>query len=244
MKHAVPSPFAAAALVAFSLLAPSCVFDTGVRGSGNVVEETRNVAPFEAVEAGGRFHVVLTQGPAGPLRLQGEDNILPRIRAEVRNGTLKLHSRDKLGRIEPIVVHASSPTLTRAELSGAGKLRTEGTVTGEALKLSISGAGSIDADLAVERLDVAISGAGEARLRGSARVFSFSASGAGELEARALRCQDVDVSISGAGSATVNASGTLKADISGAGSVRYAGQPAVVEQDVSGAGSVRALDPS
>lgn len=244
MKSAFPSPFAAAALVALSLTAASCVLDTGVRGSGHVVEETRTVAPFEAVEAGGRFHVVLTQGPAGPLRLEGEDNILPRIRTEVRNGTLKLHSRDKLGRIEPIVVYASSPTLTRAELSGAGKLRTTGTLTGRELRLAISGAGSIDADLTVDRLDVAISGAGEARLRGSARAFSFSASGAGECEARELRCEDVDVTISGAGSATVHASGTLKADISGAGSVRYAGQPAVVEQDVSGAGSVRALDPS
>ena len=63
-------------------------------------------------------------------------------------------------------------------------------------------------------------------------------SGAGDIKAGDLKATAADVQISGAGNATVWATGELKARVSGAGDVRYKGQPRV-DQKVSGVGSIK-----
>lgn len=236
-----PSRFVLAFLVSLLLL-PSCWFVGGVNGSGRMTEETRQLEAFHSIQAGGRFELRISQGPAEPLRLEGEDNILPLVRSTVRNGVLHLDTEEQLGRIKPIVVHASATEWRSLSLSGAGKLITETPVRGATLRLRISGAGEIKAQVDLGELDLEVSGAGNCQLSGSARNVSFRASGAGDLDALRLRSENASIRISGAGSANVHATGRLEATISGAGSVRYAGNPETVQKSVSGAGSIKALE--
>jgi hypothetical protein len=67
-------------------------------------------------------------------------------------------------------------------------------------------------------------------------------SGACDLKARALQTRIVQISITGAGSAQVNAADTLRVAITGAGDVTYFGNPKTVEKHISGAGSIRHKD--
>jgi hypothetical protein len=237
-----PGGSSLALATALLLLLPSCWFVGGVNGSGNRVEETRSVNVYHSIHAGGRFDLRLIQGPAAPLRLEGEDNILPLIESEVRNGVLHLDTEERLGRVQPIVVHAHAPEWRSIELSGAGSMQSETPLTGGSLRMRISGAGDIDAQVDVQELELEVSGAGECRLSGAARNVQFRASGAGDLDALRLRSENSTIRISGAGNAKVYVTGRLDATISGAGSVRYAGQPESVQQDVSGAGSIKALE--
>ena len=61
-------------------------------------------------------------------------------------------------------------------------------------------------------------------------------------KARGLQARIVEISITGAGSAVVNASNTLRVAITGAGDVTYFGNPKTVERHISGAGSIRHKD--
>lgn len=241
--HGSPTiPFSVLLMLMMVPCLSSCGFAGGTNGSGNRIEEARPVDAYHSIQAGGRFELRLTQGPSGPVRLEGEDNILPLIESSVRGGVLYLDTEERLGRVQKIVVHASAPEWKSVALSGAGSMIGETPLSGKALRMRISGAGDVEAQVDVQDLEVEISGAGDASLSGSARKLQFKASGAGDLDALRLRCQDASVRISGAGSANVHVSGHLEASISGAGSVRYAGQPASIDQSVSGAGSIRALE--
>jgi hypothetical protein len=60
----------------------------------------------------------------------------------------------------------------------------------------------------------------------------------GELDARGLKCEDVDIDMSGMGSASVYASESVDADMSGMGSIDVYGSPKDVKKDKSFMSSV------
>ncbi len=59
-----------------------------------------------------------------------------------------------------------------------------------------------------------------------------------ELDARDFACDKVEMSVSGAGKASVCATSSLAARISGAGKIECYGRPGRVTEDISGAGKV------
>lgn len=71
-------------------------------------------------------------------------------------------------------------------------------------------------------------------------VFISTHSGSGRYEAADLESAEVEVRISGTGSATIRERECLNANISGSGSVRYIGRPAVW-QTTSGSGKVEPI---
>ena len=65
--------------------------------------------------------------------------------------------------------------------------------------------------------------------------------GASDLDARNLQAADLTVELSGASGATVSVSDTISAELSGASTLRYGGNPHFVRRDVSGASSIERL---
>ncbi len=59
-----------------------------------------------------------------------------------------------------------------------------------------------------------------------------------ELDARDFACDNVEMSVSGAGKASVCATSSLAARISGAGKIECYSHPGRVTEDISGAGKV------
>ncbi len=76
-------------------------------------------------------------------------------------------------------------------------------------------------------------------MEGQARDFDGNISGSGKMSAANLLANNVDMNVSGSGSAEVYCSGILNAEISGSGKIYYTGNPDKVNSDVSGSGSVK-----
>src|SRR5687768_12132665 len=73
-----------------------------VAGSGVRTSVTRSVATFDHVDVGGAYDVVVRVGAAPSVVLEGDDNLLPLIRTEVRDGTLHIDSEDDMRSRDPI----------------------------------------------------------------------------------------------------------------------------------------------
>lgn len=114
------------------------------------------------------------------------------------------------------------------------------TITVETLDLiRSSGANEFQvADLKGESLEVALSGSSNMTLDGAVDRLAAKIDGASGLLARQLKSKQVAVAISGAGSAEVHASERLQGDISGVGSIRYAGNPGEVVRNIMGWGDI------
>jgi hypothetical protein len=215
------------------------------RGSGHVIEKKFQVGDFHAIDLSGVGVLRITQGAPAALRIEAEDNVMPRLRAKVENSKLSLYFVDDMKRknilpTKEIVYHVTVPQLDAVKVSGAGKVFCE-ELKGKTLTLDLSGASRVDMALHVDALNLVISGAGSSSFRGRADSQRVNISGTGKFLAKDLAGQTADITISGAGSGEVNVSEKLDVEISGAGSVRYKGDPHVTPE-ISGAGKVSRLD--
>jgi hypothetical protein len=216
-------------------------FGPGVSGSGNVVTETRKVSNFDAVNVEYPAQVTIKQGDIGSLKIKAEDNLLPNLKTEVKNGTLEIFYKktgDKhVNPTKPVVITITVKDLKEVDFSSAGELTIDGLKTAN-LDVSLNGAGNLELnDVNIKKLSVDLSGAGSVTASGMANDLDVNISGFGDFKGAELHSQTANVNISGAGSATVWVDDELDANISGAGSINYYGSPNVSKQ-VSGVGDV------
>ena len=216
----------------------------GSRGAGEVVSESRPVSGFDRVHVKGAGALLISQGDAEGLTIEAEENILPLIISEIRDGELTIgFERDgpKPARTTgPITYSLSAKELRAIRRSGAGDTRAA-RLAAARLAIAVDGAGNVTVDdLGADDLRVEIAGAGSCDLAGEVARQEVAINGAGEYRAEGLASGDARIEISGAGRATVRVSDHLAVKIAGAGSVGYIGDPQV-QRTIAGAGFVRRL---
>lgn len=236
-------------LVCGMLFALSAVFLSGCVGinfspyepvawgsDSEAVTQSYHVGAYDAVSLSGGFSVVYTAAEECAVSIGAWEELLQYITVTVDNGVLKADmERTFNGRVP--VLYLSAPTLNALSVSGATSLTECDTIRGDAFLLDISGAGDFELDLDVDFFEMKSAGASSVRLSGSARTAAIDISGASDISAFDLVTQTAAVNISGIGSCDIYCSGTLDIDISGAGSLRYRGDPSI-HQDISAIASV------
>lgn len=83
-----------------------------------------------------------------------------------------------------------------------------------------------------------LSGSGSITLEGYCQNFESQISGSGKIHGYALVANSANATISGSGDLEIFVNNTLTANISGSGSVRYKGNPPIVNSNISGSGRV------
>jgi hypothetical protein len=210
-----------------------------VHGSGNVHIEDRQVSGFDGVSVSGGGELILTQGDEEALTIETDDNLLPLIQSEVRNGRLSIGPRNvNLRPTKSVRYQLKLKKLNDLELSGSVRVEADHIQT-ERLALSISGSGNMNvAHLETQVLSTHISGSGSTSASGRAETQDIHISGSGDHHASDLKSSKAVASISGSGHASLWVTETLTAHISGSGSVEYRGD-ARVNSHLSGSGKVR-----
>lgn len=209
------------------------------RGSGNITTETRQVNDFDRVVLTGIGDLVLIQGDTESLEIEAEDNVIPRITSEVKNGTLEIGFDTRT----VIPTKSVKFTLTMRDIRG---LETKGVsninandITTDSMDLGISGTGNIHMrDLSTEQVTVNVSGAGSLTLDGKTREQKITLSGAGSYDGEDLESSTAEITITGLGTTTVWVTENLDVTISGTGGVDYYGNPQVSQQ-ISGLGRLK-----
>jgi hypothetical protein len=219
----------------------------GPFATGDVVRDDRTVSTFESISIAYPADVTITQRSKEGVSIEAPSDILPEIITEVRNGVLHIEPPRGLTALHrprggPVQIEITVVGLSSIQFSSAGKVDVLDLSTDD-LHVDDSGAGQFRLDnLSTTHLGIDLSGAGSlsAGGRSIAESVDVNLSGVGNYDGAELRSATADVSISGAGSATVWVDERLTADVSGLGSVRYYGHPSVTQR-VSGLGSVQAL---
>ena len=151
-----------------------------------------------------------------------DENLLPYVENRISDNVLRLRTRERLRPTHGIKVIVSSRSLNGADLSGAVDLIAK-QVSGPKFYLQSRGASDVTVDGNVEQL-------------------LADMTGASDLKAKGLQAKTVEISTTGAASAYVSATDTLRVSITGAGDVTYYGNPKTIEKHVTGAGSIRRKD--
>jgi hypothetical protein len=195
-------------------------FGPGIRGSGKVVSESRNVSGFREVVLNGSGNVNIEVTGTESLTIEADDNLLPYLTSDVSGNRLTLGTKDNTN-VSPskeVTYKLTVKDLNNIALAGSGNISGR-NFKSDHLKATISGSGNIALDGTADQSEVTIAGSGN-------------------YESPNLKSKIVKVSIMGSGDADLNASEKLEANIGGSGSIRYSGDAAVT-QNIGGSGSVQ-----
>ncbi len=199
-----------------------CTFDfVGEAGSGVKKTETRDVEPFDQIEASGAATVNVHFGKQPSLTITTDDNLLELIETKVSDGKLTIQPIKSISPRVGVLVDVTTTDLKSLEGSGAVEFNVRSAKL-DSLTVRFSGASTLTADGTANKLDISVSGSGK-------------------IDAENLKAKTVKFSLTGAGTGKVYASDSLDASISGAARLTYFGNPHVT-QEVSGVGSVVAGD--
>ena len=204
-------------LLLAALLLASC--GAGARGSGRVVSESRPVSNISSVTLRGVGTLIVTQRDQEALTITADDNILPLLSSTVTGGRLALGPSSGAGiaNVQQLTYRLTVRQLRSVEVSGAADVEL--------------------LDMRTDRLAVAIDGTSDVSVTGQAAALDLTISGAGSFKGAGLTSAAATVRVRGSGGAVVRVSDTLDARVSGAGDVRYIGDPQVTQQ-ITGAGTV------
>jgi len=233
-------------LIAASLvLALSACTINVVTGSGKSINQQRSVSGFTNVVFGGLGELTLVQGSTEGLKIDAEDNIMERIRTEVKNGTLTIgfdreNWQDMVRPTKTIKYTLTYKNLASLELTGAGNAVAE-SLKSTNLSLKITGAG----DIKIQKLEATsvvsvLGGAGNFDLSGKVTRQEVTLSGVGNYGAGNLESLTAKVTLTGASGGTVWAKDALEVTITGAGSVGYYGTPKITKT-ITGLGVLNSL---
>jgi HSP20 family molecular chaperone IbpA len=194
-------------------------FRSGVKGSGNIASETRDVGSFSGVDVSGVFQVEITAQKDFAIEIEADDNLLSLIKTEVRGGVLRIETEKRVSTSNPLKIRISAPDIENIEASGASRVSLAG-VNNDELRVDTSGASKIN-------------------ISGETANLTIEVSGASSIDAENLKAENANVDASGASHVSVFAVNELKSDASGASKIVYSGSPKNIEKKSSGASSVR-----
>lgn len=202
-----------------AIMLSGCRYGRGVRGNGHITEKEFNVPEFDRIDLGGIYSVDISIGGTQSIVVKAEENLMKYLVVKVRNHRLILDTKRNISPRKGIKVVIVTKALHGIQASGASYVEAT--------------------DIKTDVLNLGISGASKIEISGKANELSLDVSGAGNLYAKKFICQNITADISGAAHAIVNATDKLYADISGAASLSYYGEPKNINYDISGAGSIK-----
>lgn len=215
-----------------------------IKGSGNIIQETRDVNKINAVSLSSIGELTIINGDKEELVIKADENLLPYITTKVNNGQLTIGTKNGININPSSKIHYTlyvTGKITTLDVSGLGNIITDKIET-DRIYLEVSGSGNIRVDeLISEKADSTVSGLGSIEIeKGKIGDHTIEISGSGQLKASDVENEQCEINISGLGSARVWVTERLNAEISGSGNIEYYGNPRI-QQNVSGLGKIRSM---
>ncbi len=215
----------------------------GTRGSGIKLSESRKIAEFNEIDVSGGVTLEVKKGPPS-LTIEGDDNVVPLWRTEVKNGRLIIerNSKEWLSTKNSITVRVTTPSLKRLEASGGVDVSLENVAEAK-FALELSGGVELSApQLAVDSLSVDASGGATLVISGTAREAKLDLSGGVDVKAKELQVAQLAIDASGGCEVEVTAKESVTGEASGGVDLAIHGNPPKSRVHTSGGADIRYVD--
>jgi hypothetical protein len=221
-----------------------------IRGSGNVVEESRAVSGITGVNLATLGQLTVEVGDRESLRIEAEDNLMEYIESDVRSGELKIETQSdiRLDPSRPVNYYLTVTSLDSIRISSSGDIEAPDLESGR-FNINVASSGNLKmGNLEADRLTVRISSSGDVAMGvlsadtlevditstgdldiagGEVKTQNITISSSGKYTAQDLTSEEADVRLSSSGSATIWVTNRLQATLNSSGDVRYRGNPTV-----------------
>ena len=210
-------------LLAIIALTTSCSWDFGEKGNGNVVQEKRlSGIDFDKISSSAGTDVYITQGNINEIIVETDENLLAYLQTDISNGELRISTSQKMGRATTRKVYVTFKEIKALSASSGSEVVGKSIVKSEDLSLSTSSGSEI-------------------KIRGKASNFIGKASSGSEISAEKLEVISATAQASSGAEIKIAVKENLDAKASSGGSIRYAGDPQILNANKSSSGSVKKI---
>jgi len=209
-----------ALLISLVVVAAGChhsVRFAEISGSGKRELQKRSVAPFTSISTEGAFTIEVTCQKDQSLEVEGDDNVLQYVTAEVNGNVLRLKNTKNYSISEPVKFTISVPNLEGLSVNGAGHVEVK--------------------NLNNDKFEIDTNGAPNIIISGNTKVIDVGENGAGKIDALKLHASRGVVDAKGAGRVDLDVAEQLDVTVQGPATVTYKGDP-VVNKTIQGPGKV------
>lgn len=204
--------------------------------------EARHHSNFRAIEINGAFDVVITQGDKEGVAVSARNQEdIPKIITEVEKGVLKISFSEKKfwPKDRKLRAYISVIDVVEIDASGASRIKIDGSLSADYLKIELSGATDMEGKIFVSgRFEVELHGASDLDIAGNTRELDIQATGASKMKTFNFTTGVCNAKASGASSIHLTVEKEISAKLTGASSLRYAGDAVIREIHTSGASSI------
>jgi Putative auto-transporter adhesin, head GIN domain len=215
----------------------------GRTASGTTATKRIDAAGVTRLDVAYGFDVRVSLGQPEAVTVTYDDNLadLLDVRVDGRTLRIQLQPNSDIDNRPTLRAEVTMSRLEELRSAGASTVTVASKLPGASLRLLVSGSSRVAAaDLAVDQAEATVSGSSRLELTGTANALSAQGSGASNLELADLHLRDLDIKLSGASRGSVNVTGTIAAQVSGASKLTYAGTPQFTKRDTSGGSSIQA----
>lgn len=201
---------------------------------------------FSAIKVSGGILLYLSQSDEEKVAVSASDSkMVDGIRTVLEGKTLRIYYDGDKGwgkKNRNMTVYVSFKNLDQIEASGATNVQAEDMIRVPELALRLSGASDFAGSVDTRSLNLNLSGASDIRIAGKASTLQITGSGASDVKGYGLEAEFCEARASGASDIRVTVTKELKANASGASSIRYKGAATLSDVHSSGASSISRAD--
>ena len=212
-----------------------------VKGNGIPKEASHSITAFKKIRVDGIATVHISQGELSPIRILGDENLLPYITITQKGEEIVIHNKIFYG-LETktnVDVYISGPVYQSIEVSGVGDVISNGKlVMKDPILLILKSAANINIDINVPKIKAVVDGVGSMNLKGVTEDLDLQLNN-GNAKCFDLKADNVTVNNYGIGEADVYASKTLNANADDIGGIVYRGSPEVKSKNIGSLSTIR-----
>jgi hypothetical protein len=216
-------------LLSFVFVITSCKKEVKcVDGNGDLLQETRQLDLFSAVNAYSDANLFYAPGAESKADMFAESNIIPLIITDVNGQILSISvNEDECYNASATPeITLSAPDCYEFNMYGSGKLESHG-INRDYYKISVLGSGIVNSSFTTHKFIVTSEGSGDINLAGTAVESNISLFGSGNIYAKAVATDSCLVISDGSGDITLSVTTFLSVTLKGSGNVYYTGSPEV-----------------
>jgi len=202
------------------------------------------VEPFNQVKFEGSAQWVLIPSTDEKVVIQSKtEDVFDYIKINQHGDELVVSTTDKNKNVtklfKSVTIRVYFTSLSSVYLSGVGSVTSEDKIEASKLTATLKGTGDMSLDVDCSEFVGNMYGTGAFYVSGTADKGLVRVEGVGGFNGFDLLCTDMDVTVSGVGSAKVHATESLTATLNGVGSIKYKGNPENKDFDTNGIGSIK-----
>jgi len=227
-------------IVLFIVATLSSCINNGVRGKGNVITETRKISNnFSAIKASKGLDVYITRSDDFSVIVEADENLHDLIQVDVIEDVLVITAEKNIGFAKAKKVHVSVKSLNEILVSSGAEIYSENTFFSNNLTIHATSGSEVNMRLNVTDLTCDASSGSDVNLAGKAVNFKAFSSSGSDINTYKLEVKNCEARASSGSDIEVNVSTSLDAKVTSGASIKYKGNPAVIDKSESSGGSIR-----